>query len=136
IVEQLAGDLLPNPSPDQIVATGYNRCHVSTGEGGSIEEEVYVRNIVDQVDTNGTVFLGLTTGCARCHDHKYDPIRMKDYYQLFAFLNSLDDKPLDGNAALYPPIAKIGTPEQRATLERLQHQAAALRQTIAEQVAQ
>ena len=81
---------LPNATPDQIIATGYNRCHVSTNEGGSIEEEVYVRNVVDQVDTNGTVFLGLTTGCARCHDHKYDPIRAKDYYQLFAFFNNID----------------------------------------------
>ena len=80
---------------DQIVATGFNRCHVSTSEGGSIEEEVYVRNIVDQVDTNGTVFLGLSTGCARCHDHKYDPIRAKDYYQLFAFFNNIDG-PRDG----------------------------------------
>jgi len=78
ILEQLAGDLLPNPTLDQIIATGFNRCHVSTNEGGSIEEEVYVRNVVDQVDTNGIVFLGLSTGCARCHDHKYDPIRMKD----------------------------------------------------------
>ena len=74
VVEQLAGDLLPGATPDQLIATGFNRCHISTSEGGSIEEEVYVRNVVDQVDTNGTVFLGLTTGCARCHDHKYDPI--------------------------------------------------------------
>ncbi len=64
VVEQIAGDLLPNATLDQIVATGFNRCHISTGEGGSIEEEVYVRNVVDQVDTNGTVFLGLSTGCA------------------------------------------------------------------------
>ena len=104
IVEQLAGDLLPNATPDQIIATGYNRCHVSTSEGGSIEEEVYVRNIVDQVDTNGTVFLGLTTGCARCHDHKYDPIRAKDYYQLFAFFNNIDGPALDGNSAKWAPI--------------------------------
>ena len=90
VVEQLAGDLLPNPTLDQLIATGYNRCHVSTSEGGSIEEEVYVRNIVDQVDTNGTVFLGMTIGCSRCHDHKYDPVRMKDYYQLFAFFNNID----------------------------------------------
>jgi mono/diheme cytochrome c family protein len=85
IVEQLAGDLLPNPTLDQFVATGFNRCHVSTSEGGSIEEEVYVRNVVDQIDTNGTVFLGMTMGCARCHDHKYDPILQKDYYSLQAF---------------------------------------------------
>ena len=111
IVEQLAGDLLPNPSPDQLIATGFNRCHVSTNEGGSIEEEVYVRNIVDQVDTNGTVFLGLTTGCARCHDHKYDPIRAKDYYQLFAFFNNIDGPPMDGNGARWAPIVPVPTPK-------------------------
>ena len=87
-----------------MIATGFNRCHVSTNEGGSIEEEVYVRNIVDQVDTNGTVFLGLTTGCARCHDHKYDPIRAKDYYQLFAFFNNIDGPAMDGNGAKWAPI--------------------------------
>ena len=99
IIEQLAGDLLPNATLDQIVATGFNRCHVTTSEGGSIEEEVYVRNVVDRVETNGTVFLGLTIGCARCHDHKYDPIRTKEYYQLFAFFNNIDGPALDGNAA-------------------------------------
>ena len=109
IVEQLAGDLLPNPTPDQLIATGFNRCHVSTNEGGSIEEEVYVRNVVDQVDTNGTVFLGLTTGCARCHDHKYDPIRAKDYYQLFAFFNNIDGPPMDGNGAKWAPIVPVPT---------------------------
>src|SRR5207244_2107261 len=81
VVEQLAGDLLPNPTLDQIVATGFNRCHVTTSEGGSIEEEVYVRNVVDQVDTNGVVFLGLSVGCARCHDHKFDPLKLKELYQ-------------------------------------------------------
>jgi Protein of unknown function (DUF1553)/Protein of unknown function (DUF1549)/Planctomycete cytochrome C len=116
IVEQLAGDLLPNATPDQIIATGFNRCHVSTSEGGSIEEEVYVRNVVDQVDTNGTVFLGLTTGCARCHDHKYDPIRAKDYYQLFAFFNNIDGPALDGNSAKWAPIAQVASPQQKAAL--------------------
>ena len=111
VIEQLAGDLLPNPTLDQLVATGYNRCHVSTSEGGSIEEEVYVRNVVDQIDTNGTVFLGMTIGCARCHDHKYDPLRMKDYYQLFAFFNNIDGPALDGNIAQWAPIAKVPTAE-------------------------
>src|SRR5262249_5622587 len=109
---QPAGDLLPNPTHDQIIAPGFNRCHVSTNEGGSIEEEVYVRNIVDQVDTNGTVFLGLTTGCARCHDHKYDPIRAKDYYQLFAFFNNIDGSPMDGNGAKWAPIVRVPTAKQ------------------------
>ena len=95
-----------------MIATGFNRCHVSTNEGGSIEEEVYVRNVVDQVDTNGTVFLGLTTGCARCHDHKYDPIRTKDYYQLFAFFNNIDGPPMDGNGAKWAPIIRVPTRKQ------------------------
>jgi hypothetical protein len=135
IIEQLAGDLLEKPTLDQIVASGFNRCHVTTAEGGSIEEECYVRNVVDRIDTNGIVFLGLTTGCARCHDHKYDPIRQKDYYQLFAFFNSLDNNPLDGNASRYPPIAQVPTAEQTAALERLQQKAAAVRTRIAAEVA-
>ncbi len=126
IVEQLAGDLLPNATPDQIIATGYNRCHVSTNEGGSIEEEVYVRNIVDQVDTNGTVFLGLTTGCARCHDHKYDPIRTKDYYQLFAFFNNIDGPAMDGNSAKWAPIAQVPSAKQAEALRAADAQIAEL----------
>jgi hypothetical protein len=135
IIEQLAGDLLEKPTLDQIVATGFNRCHVTTAEGGSIEEECYVRNVVDRVDTNGVVFLGLSTGCARCHDHKYDPIRQKDYYQLFAFFNSLDNNPLDGNAAQYPPIARVPTAEQSAAHARLDEKVAGVQRTIAAEVA-
>ncbi|MFO0958744.1 MAG: PSD1 and planctomycete cytochrome C domain-containing protein [Isosphaeraceae bacterium] len=116
ITEQLAGDLLPNPTPEQIIATGFNRCHVSTSEGGSIEEEVYVRNVVDQVETNGTVFLGLSIGCARCHDHKYDPVKMKDFYSLFAFFNNIDGPALDGNASKWAPFVQVPTPEQSAAL--------------------
>ncbi|MFO0815867.1 MAG: PSD1 and planctomycete cytochrome C domain-containing protein [Gemmatales bacterium] len=122
ITEQLAGDLLEKPTLDQLIATGYNRCHVTTSEGGSIEEEVYVRNVVDQVDTFGTVFLGLTVGCARCHDHKYDPLSTKEYYQLFVFFNSIDGSPLDGNAARHAPVTKVGSPEQLAKLETMRKQ--------------
>jgi mono/diheme cytochrome c family protein len=127
IVEQLAGDLLKNPTSDQLIATGYNRCHVSTNEGGSIEEEVYVRNIVDQVDTNGTVFLGLTTGCARCHDHKYDPIRTKDYYQLFAFFNNIDGPSMDGNGAKWAPILPVPTRKQTETIRADEEEIARLK---------
>ena len=136
LTEQLAGDLLPNATQDQIVASGFNRCHVTTSEGGSISEEVYVRNVVDRVDTTGTVILGLSTGCARCHDHKFDPFRTKDYYQFFAFFNSLDENPLDGNGSRPPPVLSLAGPEQAAELERAKRVVAALRKVIADEVAQ
>ena len=101
MIEQLAGDLLPDPTSDQLIATGFNRCNVTTNEGGSIEEEVYVRNVVDRVVTFGTVFMGLTLECTRCHDHKYDPLTMNDFYSLFAYFNSLDGKP-DGRQSQGP----------------------------------
>ncbi|HZT80192.1 MAG TPA: PSD1 and planctomycete cytochrome C domain-containing protein [Gemmataceae bacterium] len=135
VIEQLAGDLLPDPTLDQRVATGFTRAHVTTSEGGSIPEECYVRNVVDRVDTFGTVFLGVTTGCCRCHDHKYDPLTMKDYYSLFAFFNSLDDNPLDGNAAKYPPVVKVPTAAHTRALELIRKKADALRRQIAEEVA-
>jgi hypothetical protein len=136
IVEQLAGDLLPNPTLDQLIATGFNRCHVSTNEGGSIEEEVYVRNVVDQVDTNGIVLLGLSTGCARCHDHKYDPIRMKDYYQLFAFFNNIDGSPMDGNSAKWAPVVQVPSAPKTEALRSVDSQIASLRQAITAEAAQ
>jgi mono/diheme cytochrome c family protein len=135
IVEQLAGDLLPNATTDQIVATGYNRCHVSTSEGGSIDEEVYVRNVDDQVDTNGTVFLGLTVGCCKCHDHKYDPIAQKEYYSLFAFFNNIDGPAQDGNAANTPPSMRVPSGDQVAVLERIKQKEAAVRAKMTTEVA-
>jgi mono/diheme cytochrome c family protein len=135
LTEQLAGDLLPNPTLDQLVATGFNRCHVTTSEGGSIEEEVYVHNVLDRVETMGTVFMGLTVGCCRCHDHKFDPIKSKEFYQLFAFFNNLDGPALDGNAALPAPTVRVPTAEQSAALERLDQKIAAIRKQIESEVA-
>jgi mono/diheme cytochrome c family protein len=135
VVEQLAGDMLPDATLDQKVASGFNRAHVTTHEGGSIEEEVYVRNVVDRVDTTGTVFLGMTVGCARCHDHKYDPVRMKDYYSLFAIFNSCDESPLDGNAAKYPPIVQVPSPEQAARHAELAANVEGLRKKLADAIA-
>ena len=119
VIQQLAGDLLPNPTVDQRIATGFCRSNVSTNEGGSIEEEVYVRNVVDRVDTLGTSILGLTIGCARCHDHKFDPLTQKEFYQLFAFFNSLDGPSLDGNVKDPAPVVNVPDEAQQAKLAGL-----------------
>ena len=94
------------------MATGYNRCNLSTSEGGSIDEEVLARYAVDRVETMSTVWLGLTTGCAVCHDHKFDPISQKEFYQLFAFFSGSADGAMDGNALAPPPAIKLPSPEQ------------------------
>jgi hypothetical protein len=117
---QLAGDMLPNPTREMKVATGYIRMNPTTNEGGSIEEEVLVRNTFDRVDTTSTVFLGLSVGCAKCHDHKYDPISQKDYYGMYAFFNSTKDAPFDGNDLLPPPVIADPTPAQEALLNTVQ----------------
>ena len=100
ITEQIAGDLIPEASPWQKVATGFSRNHMITHEGGTIPEENLVNYTVDRVKTTSEVFMGLTMGCAQCHDHKYDPITMKDFYQFFAYFNTLEDKGLDGNSGI------------------------------------
>ncbi len=134
-MEQLAGDLLPQPSREQLVATGYNRCNVTTSEGGSIEEEVRVRNVGDRAETFGTVFLGLTIGCAACHDHKFDPISQKEFYQFTAFFNSIDGSPLDGNAKDHAPVIPYPTPDQEEQLATVEKEIDSLKSSIAEFVA-
>src|ERR1051325_12128274 len=118
-IEQLAGDLLPNATLDQRIASGFNRNHRGNGEGGIVPEEYAVEYVVDRVDTTSTVWMGLTIGCARCHDHKYDPITQREYYQLFAYFNNIPER---GNAQKYgnsPPIIKAPTVAQQAELQRL-----------------
>lgn len=131
IVEQLAGDLLPNATDDQLIASGFNRCHVSTNEGGVIPEEVYVTAVIDRVDTFGTVMLGLTVGCTRCHDHKYDPLTQGDFYSLFAYFNSLDGNEMDGNREDPAPVIRAPLPEQTARLAELDKQIAAAEAKLA-----
>ncbi len=135
-IEQLAGDLLKSPSENQLIATGFNRAHVTTGEGGSIKEEVYVRNVIDRVSTMGTVFMGLTVGCAQCHDHKFDPISQKEFYQLFAYFNSLEADPMDANRKDHPPNLRVADEKQKKEIqsfeESLTKQRAELAQFLAE----
>jgi len=118
-VEQLAGDLLPNPTLDQLLATGFNRNHRANAEGGSIPEEFRTEYVVDRVDATATTWMGLTMVCGRCHDHKYDPITQREFYEFFAFFNNV---PEDGRARKKgntPPMMDAPTRPQLSELEKL-----------------
>ena len=96
-IEQIAGDLLPKPTEDQLVATGFQRCNITTNEGGTIDEENLANYAADRVQTMGWVYMGLTTNCSQCHDHKFDPITQRDYYSMAAFFRNTTQKAKDGN---------------------------------------
>ena len=112
-LEQIAGDLLPDASLDQKVATGFGRCLPTTGEGGAIGEEYLAIYAKDRVDTTAAIWLGLTTGCASCHDHKFDPISMREFYSLAAFFRNTPMSALDGNNANHPPNLFVPLPGDR-----------------------
>ena len=107
VIEQLAGDMLPNPTLRQQIATGFGRNHRINSEDGSIPEEWRTEYVADRVDTFGTIFLGLTFSCARCHDHKYDPISQEDYYQLFAYFNNIAEWGVGPNNGNSPPFVDV-----------------------------
>ena len=109
-IAQLAGDLLPNATRDQKIASGFNRCHVTSNEGGLIDEEYLVLYARDRTETTSQVWLGLTAGCAVCHDHKYDPFPQKDFYSLSAFFNNTTQKAKDDNIKDTPPVLVIPKP--------------------------
>ncbi|MFN3652101.1 MAG: PSD1 and planctomycete cytochrome C domain-containing protein [Armatimonadota bacterium] len=117
-VEQIAGDLLPNATFEQKVGSAFNRCGPTTSEGGAIPEEVLATYAVDRVNTTTGVWLGLTVQCSQCHDHKYDPITQKEYYQLFAFFNQVPEDALYRGADA-PPTLPTPTPEQERQLAEL-----------------
>ena len=119
-VEQLAGDLLPNATRDQKIASAFNRNHMINFEGGAIPEEYLNEYVVDRVDTVSTVWMGMTMGCARCHDHKYDPIKQKEFYQLYAFFKRVPEKGLDGRGGNAEPFLTLPTAEQEAKVKELQ----------------
>ena len=113
VIEQLAGDLLPNPTLDQLIASGFNRNHSTTSENGVIEEEMAVMYVKDRADTTAAVFLALTGACATCHDHKFDPISQKDHYALEAFFNNTTQRVMDYNRPDQPPMVIVPQPEDR-----------------------
>lgn len=118
-IEQIAGDLLPNATTGQKLASGFNRNHMINFEGGAIPEEYRTAYLIDRVNTTTTVWLGLTVGCAQCHDHKFDPITQKDYYRLLAYFNNVPENGLDGSKGNAEPVLRLPTTEQSATLAKL-----------------
>jgi len=125
-LEMLAGDLLPDATPDQVVATGFNRNHMHNGEGGRIAEETRVENVFDRAETTATVWLGLTMTCARCHDHKFDPITQSEYYQLYAYFNNNSN---DGgrSAGQHAPVLQYRSPADQQELTQLDREIADLK---------
>ena len=129
-IEQLAGDLFPDASLDQRIATGFNRNHRSNSEGGVVPEEWLVEYAVDRVSTTATVWLGLTMGCARCHDHKYDPIAQKEFYQVFAFFNSVPERGIVYKIGNSEPFIKAPTPKMQREMEEVSRELASAQESF------
>ncbi len=118
-IEQLAGDLLPDATLDQRIATAFNRNHSQNGEGGIIEDEFQVENVIDRVSTTSTMWLGLTLGCARCHDHKFDPVTQKEFYEVFAYFNTVSERDKAFKYGNSPPYLTAPTVHQETELAEL-----------------
>ncbi len=129
-MEQIAGDLLPNATREQKLATGFNRNHMINYEGGAVPEEYQTEYVVDRVETAATVWLALTMGCARCHDHKYDPIKQKEFYRFFAFFNTITERGLDGRLGNAKPLIRLTSPDQQRQLDEIQQQTSALEEAM------
>ncbi len=119
-IEQLAGDLIPNATVDQKIASGFNRNHATSDEGGAFAEELRVEYVVDRVSTTSTVWMGLTMECAQCHDHKYDPISMKEYYQFYAYFNNTADPGMQTRKGNQTPVVEVPDPARDAKLADMQ----------------
>ena len=131
-IEQIAGDLLPQATLEQKIASGFHRCNVTTSEGGSIPDEVAAMYAKDRADTTGAVWMGLTVGCATCHDHKFDPISQKDFYAITAFYRNTTQNPLDGNIPDTPPVIVVPRPEDEKQWLELNQQRAVWQQRLAD----
>jgi cytochrome c553 len=132
IVDQLAGDLLPSPTVEQRIATGFCRNHMINFEGGAIPAEYHNEYVVDRVDTVANVFMGSTLGCSRCHDHKYDPFKLRDYYRLYALFNNVPEQGLDGREGNAEPVLELPSPEQQQQLDELKEKIAAAKAALPE----
>ncbi|MEX2176137.1 MAG: DUF1553 domain-containing protein [Pirellulaceae bacterium] len=130
-IEQLAGDLLPGATLDQQIASGFNRCNITTNEGGIIDEEYAVLYTRDRTETVSQVWMGLTTGCAVCHDHKFDPLSTREFYSLAAFFNNTTQPVRDGNIKNSPPVIDVPSDADRPRWLALQGELAAIRGHIA-----
>ncbi len=135
-LEQLAGDMLPNATLSQKIATGFNRNHPITFEGGVIPEEYAAAYIEDRIDTTSTAFMGLTMRCSQCHDHKYDPISQKEYYKFFAFFNNIPEKGSDGNTGNAVPYIKAPLPGQQEELDKAEKALADAKNQLKSRVAE
>lgn len=122
LTEQLAGDLLPNPTRDQILATAFHRNHPMTAEGGAIDEEFRLEYVADRTNTTATAVMGLTMECARCHDHKFDPISQKEYYQMTAFFNNVREVGMTGDDGNYGPLLQLTSKETDGRITELRQQ--------------
>jgi hypothetical protein len=130
-LEQIAGDMLPGATLDQKIATGFNRNHRGNGEGGIIPEEYAVEYVVDRIETTSTVFMGLTLGCARCHDHKYDPFTQKEFYQLFSYFNNIPERGKANKYGNSAPMIHAPTEAQQRQLRELDARLAATEKRFA-----
>lgn len=129
-IENLAGDLLPKPTLNQQIASGFNRCNITTSEGGAIDEEYAVLYTRDRTDTTAQVWLGLTAGCAVCHDHKFDPLSQREFYAMSAFFNNTTQRPMDGNVKDTPPIVAVPLEEDMPRWEALDSEIPAAEQAV------
>ena len=134
-IEQLAGDLLPEPTTEQLIATGFNRNHRINDEGGIIPEEYLVEYVVDRVETTAATWMGLTMGCARCHDHKFDPFSQVDFYRLFAIFNGVPEQGKEGRLGYATPYMRVAVRGMEEEYEAIKRHVAECEAALSEEVA-